>query len=799
MKNLILLFSLFMGLQAFAQGGKITGRVTNGKTNEPVPFATLVLQGTSLGAISTQDGSFEFDVVPPGLYNMECKMIGYRNFVKYEIEVTNARVANVEVVLEPEVLDGKTLEIRGSNLTNRDESPVSVRSIGANEIKRNPGGNRDISRAIRSLPGVAAIPSFRNDIIIRGGASSENRFYIDGIEIPNINHFATQGASGGPVGMINVDLIEKVQFYSGAFPAMRGNSLSSVFEFDFKEARKDKAAVNMVLGTSDVGITLDTPTGKKSGLTMSMRRSYLQGLFGVLGLPFLPTYNDLNAKWTWKMNKNNKLTFLAIGAFDQFELNLKAAQDTASDSYLENRYILDYLGIFEQWSYTTGVKWDHKVDNGYWSVIGSRNQLQNDNYKYFNNDKSLGKKFDYSSRETENKFRVERRIFSDNGWKMSYGISTEWADYTNRSRNIVYLVAQDTLAEFKSKTNAGLLKYGAFGQMSKVMLNNRLTLSLGARMDGNNWGSRMKNPLDQLSPRFSARYSFAPKWSINMNTGIYYQLPAYTALAFTNQQGEYTNKNMRYIRNNQAVLGIQYDWDERNSVITVEGFYKKYSQYPMSTNLGISLANLGADFGVVGNEQVVSTGLGRAYGAEVLFQQKLLNNGYGILAYTWVRSEFTNLNGKYAPSSWDSRHILSLTGGKKFGKNWEVGGRFAFSGGLPYTPDNVDVSMQKFYWDQFGFAQTNWDLVNSKRISVYHQLDIRVDKKWFFSKWSLDAFLDIQNIYNQVTKTKPALDVVRDAQGNPVTDPNDSSRYLPNVIPQNNGFLQPAIGIIVEL
>jgi hypothetical protein len=335
--------------------------------------------------------------------------------------------------------------------------------------------------------------------------------------------------------------------------------------------------------------------------------------------------------------------------------------------------------------------------------------------------------------------------------------------------------------------------------MSKVMLDNRLTLSLGARMDGNNWGSRMKNPLDQLSPRFSARYSFAPKWSINMNTGIYYQLPAYTALAFTNQQGEYTNKNMRYIRNNQAVLGIQYDWDERNSVITVEGFYKKYSQYPMSTNLGISLANLGADFGVVGNEQVVSTGLGRAYGAEVLFQQKLLNNGYGILAYTWVRSEFTNLNGKYAPSSWDSRHILSLTGGKKFGKNWEVGGRFAFSGGLPYTPDNVDVSMQKFYWDQFGFAQTNWNLVNSKRISVYHQLDIRVDKKWFFSKWSLDAFLDIQNIYNHVTKIKPALDVVRDAQGNPVTDPNNSSRYLPNVIPQNNGFLQPAIGIIVEL
>lgn len=786
-------------ISAFAQTGSIKGKVIDKSNNDPVLFAPVTIQGTALGALSNDSGYFEIAGLKPGLYNLQVEFAGFNKWLQFEVEVSNARSAFVVVALEPNAVEGKTLEITTSNIVNQDESPISVRSIGANEIKRNPGGNRDISRAIRSLPGVAAIPSFRNDIIIRGGASSENRFYIDGIEIPNINHFATQGASGGPVGMINVDLISKVQFYSGAFPAMRGNALSSVFEFDFREAREDKKAVNLVVGTSDLGLTWETPTGAHSGLIVSTRRSYLQGLFGVLGLPFLPTYNDMNLKWKWDIDKKNKLTVIGIGAYDQFNLNLDAASDTAAENYLSNRYILDYLGIFEQWSYTGGIKYDHLTKNGNWSVIVSRNQLQNDNYKYYNNDENLGKKFDYSSNEAENKMRIERKWFLENGWKVSTGISGEIAQYTNRSRNQVYILALDTLVEFKSNTDASLAKYGGFLQASKTMLDNRLIVSYGIRVDGNNWGPNMKNPLEQFSPRLSLRYSFAPQWTFNANTGTYFQLPAYTSLAFQDNQGVYVNKDMKYIKNQQYVAGVEYDFAKRNSVITVEGFLKQYSQYPVSQNLGISLANLGADFGVVGNERVNSFGLGRTYGMEMLYQQRLFNGAYGILAYTWVRSEFTNADGQYAPSSWDSRHIISLTGGKKFGNNWEIGGRFAFSGGLPYTPDNIDASMQRFYWDQFGFAQTNWTLVNSKRVSVYHQLDVRVDKKWYFKKWTLDVFLDIQNFYNRATQTKPALDVQRDAAGNPIVDPNNPSLYLPKVIPQTNGFLQPAIGIIVEL
>ncbi|MEN9348788.1 MAG: hypothetical protein RLZZ77_2299, partial [Bacteroidota bacterium] len=392
MKSLSLtILSVLFSFALHSQSAVISGKVLDKSNNEPIGFAPVAIQGTTQGAVTNDLGEFSINGLNPGLYNLEVVYTGYLKGILFEVEVTNDRPASVTIYLEPVVLQSAGVEIIGTTLSNREESPISVRTIGTNEIKRNPGGNRDISRAIRSLPGVAAVPSFRNDIIIRGGAANENRFYIDGIEIPNINHFATQGASGGPVGLINVDLINEVEFYSGAFPAARGNALSSVLEFGFKDPRADKTTVNFVVGSSDLGVTVEGPTGKKSGLVFSARRSYLQGLFTVLGLPFLPTYNDFNAKWKVNLNDKNKLTFIALGAYDQFELNLKLNNDSTSEDFQTNTYLLRSLAINEQWNYTVGTKFDHYTENGRLSVIASRNVLQNDAFKYENNDESLPK------------------------------------------------------------------------------------------------------------------------------------------------------------------------------------------------------------------------------------------------------------------------------------------------------------------------------------------------------------------------------------------------------------------------
>ncbi|MBL7943228.1 MAG: TonB-dependent receptor [Flavobacteriales bacterium] len=796
----ISLLSIFIHFvaAAIAQKATISGYVFDKVSNEALVMAGVQIQGTTNGAFTDENGFFSITNLQPGLYNLVANYAGYKQAVLYEIEVTNDRPAQVEIRMESEVTEVGEVTVSASTVSNREESPLSVRTIGPNEIKRNPGGNRDISRVIRTLPGVAAIPSFRNDIVIRGGAPNENRFYIDGIEIPNINHFATQGASGGPVGMINVDLVEEVEFYSGAFPSARGNALSSVMEFGFRQPRDDKFIMNMVVGSSDLGITVEGPTSPNSGIILSARRSYLQFLFRALQLPFLPAYNDLNTKWTWRISEKDRLSFIAIGAYDTFDINLDLDTSVSDENFARNRYLLDNLVTNEQWSYSTGLRYDHYTDKGRMTLVVSRNALQNDAYRYPDNNESLPRELDYTSRETENKLRGEWKHSGRTGWKWLVGFNFDAASYNNRSALSEYNALADTLMEVDYVSAYDMLSWGVFAQSSKNLLSDRLVVSAGIRTDANNFGEEMMDLSDQVSPRLSLRYRFAPGWSLNAGAGMYFQRPSYLALGFADNTG-FRNDDLQYIQSNQAALGIEYDFSRRNSVLSLESFYKKYDQYPVSVARGISLANLGADFGTVGNEDLVSIGLGRAYGIEFLYQQKLFEGFYGIFAYTYVRSEFTGTDGVYIPSSWDSRHLISWTGGKKFSKNWEVGFRFQYSGGLPFTPDNENASMLIANWDALQFAIPDWSQLNTQRIDAFHQLDVRVDKKWFFTKWSLDLFLDIQNVYNSVTPLKPTLDALRDEAGNPVVNPNDPSRYLPNYLDNSNGNLLPSIGIIVEL
>jgi len=619
------------------------------------------------------------------------------------------------------------------------------------------------------------------------------------VEIPNINHFATQGASGGPVGMINVDLVEEVEFYSGAFPATRGNALSSVMEFGFKTARTDEWTSNAVVGTSDLGLTFEGPTGENSSLILSARRSYLQFLFEVLGLPFLPIYNDFQFKWVYQPSPNERLTVLGIGAYDDFQLNLSAAEDTAAEDYLDQVAILDALQVNKQWNYTMGVKYDRFTEDGRWTWVASRNMLSNRAYKHLDNDESLPLTLDYLSQEMENKLRLERRQYGADGLKVTWGAQYEFARFNNRTYSERYFFLQDTLITVDFESAFDLHKYGGFIQASKPFSDGRITLSGGIRVDGNEVNEAMANPLRQLSPRVAMRWSFAPRWSLNANVGRYFQLPSYLILGYE-QDGERVNRaGARYQRCDQAVLGLRYDWTERNTTLGLEGFMKGYDGSPISLATGVALANLGADFGVVGNEAVRFDGDGRAMGMEFLAQRKLYKGVYGLLAYTYVRSEYT-FGEDYAPSAWDSRHIVSLTGGAKLKRDWEIGVRWLYSGGLPYTPYDLDVSLDRAYWDLNNVPQLDYARLNANRNAAFSQLDLRIDKKWFFDRWSLDVFMDVQNVFGQVPDAPPALDVVRDVNtGNPVPDAADPSRYQARYIPLNSGSAIPAIGLIVEL
>ena len=794
-KLFITLLLLFFSITSIlAQSGVIQGRVFDPINNDPIPFANVVIQGTTSGATTDLDGNYKIENLEPGAYNISVSYVGYQSKTIFEIQVTNSRTANIDIEMEENSTDLETVVVTASPFSKTEESPVSLRSIGVDEIKRNPGGNRDISKAIQSLPGVASTATFRNDILIRGGSPAENSFYIDGIEIPTINHFSTQGASGGPNGMINVDFVKDVDFYAGAFPVNRGNALSSVFDFKYAEGNPDKMQGTFTLGSSDAGFTLDGPMGEKTNYILSIRHSYLQFLFEAIGLPFLPTYTDYQMKIKHRFNDKNHLTIFQIGAFDDFVLNLDA-NETESQQYL-----LDVIPVNTQWNYTFGLKYTHFDDNSYTNYILSRSMMRNNIYKYLNNDESTNDNllFDLDSDEEENKFRVEN-IRRFNGYKLLVGAGYGFDQYSNKTYNQVPINGEVVISDYDTTLN--LSQWGVFAQISKRFLDERLILSTGLRGDAADYSDETKNLFKQISPRFSASYKVNDAFNINFNTGIYYQLPPYTMLGYVNN-GAFVNKEnkLKYMRNKHIVGGIEY-LTKSNTRITVEGFLKKYDQYPFLLNDSISFANVGGDFGVVGDEPVNSTSEGRTYGTELLVQQKLFKGFYGILAYTLSWSEFKDKRGQYVPTAWDSRHILNLTGGYRFGKGWELGAKWRFTTGSPYTPYDEAASLSiPLYNATFGEGVLNYDQLNSERISSIHSLDVRLDKRFYYNKWNLQLFLDIQNAYASSTTLPDYFSVVRNETGQPIEDPLNTGFYQAKYIENEsgNGTVLPSLGIVVQ-
>jgi hypothetical protein len=776
------------------QSGTIKGKVTNEKNNEPVPFTNIIIDGKpTQGATSDIDGNFTISGVEPGYVKLVASSVGYKKTITEDFLVTKAHSVFVTIGMKELVVSLEEIEVRPDVITRKEESPVSMQTLTIQEIERSPGSNRDISKVIQSLPGVASTPAFRNDIIIRGGGPSENRFFLDGVEIPYINHFSTQGASGGPVGIINVDFVRDVELYSSAFPANRGNALSSVMELKQIDGNKEKFGGRVAIGSSDLALTLNTPIGNNSSLILSYRRSYLQLLFQALKLPFLPSYNDYQIKYKIDLDRKNQLTFISIGALDNSSLNTGIKDP---DEY--QRYLLGSLPVINQWSYAIGLVYRHFRDNGYGTWVASRNMLNNEQTKYFNNvelpDSLILK---YNSQESENKLRYDG-LTTIGDWKLAYGAGLEYSKYTNKTYQKVFIQNQARTLDYNSMID--LFKWNINAQVSKPFFRDKLTLSLGFAMDANSYNNLMNNMLNQITPRFSLSYNFSKKWYLNFNTGRYNQLPAYTTLGFRNNQGTLVNDSLgiKYITADHIVLGLEF-LPVQNSKISLEGFYKFYRNYPFSLADSVAIASKGVTYGAFGDEPVTSTAKGRAYGLELYYRNANLFKFNIIFSYTFVRSEFTNYQGDYIPSAWDNRHLISLQVGRKFKYNWEIGAKWRFVGGAPYTPWDENKSSLVSAWDAQGRGYLNYDEFNTLRLTSFNQLDIRIDKGFYFKKWSLMFYLDVQNVLNFKAKQQDLL-VNTQPDGSTVKyiDPDGNERYSLRTIPNSSGTILPSIGIMVD-
>lgn len=781
-----ILFLCFV-LKVFAVEYQIKGTVIDKSTRQPLEFVNVLVVGLGIGASTDSNGNFTITQVPPGIYRLQASFLGYKTALTPEYCVNHV-TPYVQIELEEENTSLNEVVVTASPFQKVVESPVSLRVIGLQEIEKAPGANRDISKVVQNYPGVAFSPiGYRNDLIVRGGGPSENRFYLDGVEIPNINHFSTQGASGGPVGLIDADLIRSVKFYSGAFPADRGNALSSVLDFSLRDGDMERNSLKATLGASEVSLSSNGHLGKKTSYLVSVRQSYLQALFKVLGLPFLPAYTDASFKLKTRFDSHNELTLLGLGGLDRMKLNLGIEGEDAE-------YMLSYLPKIEQETYTVGGVYRHYTPIHVQTIVLSQSYLNNRNIKYRNNDESSEDNLTLhlGSVEQETKLRMENTS-SWSVWKVKAGFGLNYSRYKSDEYRKIFA---DALREYNYHTDLSLWRWGLFASIDYAAPDKSFTASIGVRTDGNNYSDKMKELWRQLSPRLSVSYRLAEGLFLSGHVGLYYQLPSYTALGFKGEAGDYVNKHLDYISVSQESVGLSWTPNE-NMEFSVEGFYKLYGNMPFSLSDQIPLSCKGNDYGTIGNEALSSEAKGRSYGAELMFKWLLTQKLNLSSSLTIFKSEFKDgKQGSYVPSAWDNRFILNVSGTYNFPKHWSLGAKVSCIGGSPYTPYDEAKSSLVEAWDVQGRAYYDYSRYNQERLPVFGQLDVRVDKTFYLKKCMLGFYLDIQNITASKLRRPEAL--MSTGQIENPSAPLAEQRYVMKSIRQESGTLLPTLGITFE-
>lgn len=786
---LLLFIMVLLSTCVYSEDFQVRGRVIDKFSRQPVPNASVTVYGrTGQGASTDSAGVFCIEHVAPGICQLSVSCVGYKNALSPEY-IVSAKLPPVEIELEENTSKLEEVTVTAGSFRRVKNSPVSLQIIGLGEIEKSPGGNRDISRIVRSYPGVSFSPiGYRNDLIVRGGAPSENRFYLDGIEIPNINHFATQGASGGPVSILNADLIREVQFYTGAFPADKGGALSSVMDIRLRDGNADNNSFKATLGASEVSLSGSGHFGGNTTYLFSVRQSYLQLLFKVLGLPFLPNYIDGQFKIKTRLSDRDEIVLLGLTGIDRMKLNTDEKGEDAE-------YMLSYLPRIEQQTFTIGAAYKHYAGKHVQTVSLGYNYLANQNLKYRNNDDSSADNLtlDLSSHEQKVSLRAENRTYGER-WAFVEGVEAYYAKYDDNTFQRLYRSGGQVL--LRQNTDLGIMGWGAFASARYKTTDERLTATLGLRFDGCDYSSAMARFWENVSPTLSLSYRVLPQLAVNAAVGMYHQLPAYTALGYTDETGAYVNKSLKYMRVVNANLGTEWNIS-RQVVVSVEGFFKRYSRVPLSVVDGIPLACKGNDYGVVGNEQLVPEADGRAYGVEASMRWQVAGKLTSVASFTFFRSEYRSENGaEYIASAWDNRFIANVSGTYELPRNWSIGAKLSAIGGSPFTPFDEDKSSLVEAWDVQGRPYYDYTRYNTGRLDAFAQLDVRVDKNYYFKGWRLGIYLDLQNVTKSVLR-QPDVLMSTGVVENPEA-PLAEQRYKMKYIKQESGTLLPTIGLTVE-
>jgi outer membrane receptor for ferrienterochelin and colicin len=759
MNKIIIFFLLLIEfLPAGVQKGKIAGLIIDAQTRQPLVGVNIIISGTQMGAATDNEGFFTIPNLDPTSYNIELIYLGYNTVKKNNVIVNPGRTTVVEYKMTESIIVGETIEVTGSYFEKPREAVVSTRSINFEEIRRSPGDVADIQRSVQAFPAVVSGSDQMNEIIIRGGIPGENLFIMDGIEIPNPNHFPVQGAGGGPINLLNAYMVRDLDFYAGAFSSKYGDKASSVMEITNRDGSREHFRGDVSLGMAGVGGLLEGPVGENASYMFSARKSFLDLIISSTGLTAVPQYYSLQGKLTWDLNPANRLWINAVYGDDGITIEDgdeggygRGAENVENS----NQQIITGATLRTFWnksmfSNTTvsAVQTDVYVD------VFSRSVNTNQRIPEFYNEST----------------ELEYALKTDFSWQLAKDLELNFgAGYKNIQNDYQIWGAPDTIFYFATQTgppdsirkvyeeyNAtrtlNSYKTSLYTQLSYDLFN-RFRITGGIRYDYFDF-----NNFSSMSPRLGFSWFTTPKLTLNLAYGKHYQSPSYIEL-----NGNPLNDALKNKYTEQYVAGVEYLIRD-DTKISIEGYYKTYFDVPVSRSS--TTPDPFDNF----QGQLVNAGKGNAIGMELFFQKKLTRSFSSIISYSHSKSVAKDpRTGEEYNWDFDYRNVFTLVAGYKFfwqESSWfrdfkrtlfydlfswfpllpadedEISLKWRYLGGRPYTPPT-------YYQENRIWQVSETDKLNTKRFPVYHRLDLRIDKRYIFESWNLVTFFDLINVYGR--------------------------------------------------
>ncbi len=733
MKATLLFFVILVLLAGYTQAeidpltdnGIIEGKVIDHDTQNPIADAVIKILSLNQKTGSDDKGNFKFEYLKNGNYILEVSAIGYKTIMKTDIVISSGNPVSIIVEMNSTSFTTESINVDANYFDKNSDVNISAVNLDYEEVRRSPGASEDISRMLQTAPGVSVLNDQRNDLVVRGGSPSENLLLLDGVDLPNLSHYGSQGTTGGAITFLNLKFIREADIYTGGFSSKFGDRLSSVVDIKLREGSFTNYINNINLSFAGFGGTFEGPLSKKSSYLFSINRSYLDLLKGALRLSATPNYWDFNLKLTHKFDENNVLNLIGFSALDK--INFVVDEETKVDDF-------PYNSDNKTNTYTGGIVYRHLNKDGYIQAV-----VSNTNTNYYSDNiyaPTNVREYYLDNIENELNYKVEINNRLSKSFFLTVNAGGKWGKFNNDIFSV-----QDTtpegyvIPELKVNNSISNTKLFAGINITNKFLKDRLVLNYGLRYDYFDY----INNKSTISPRVGASFYVTNSTIVNAAYGIFHQTPLNIWLA-----SDPRNTELNSMRSDHYIAGIE-QIISHDIKIVAEVYEKIYSDYAVSVNdPNYILIDGGVNFGpnIVGYAS--SSGHGYIRGIDLSIQKKLSGNGiYGSVNYSYTKSGFTALTGGEKQAAFDPTHQFTVIVGYQVADDWLIGLKFKYAGGRPYTPFDPVLSTQlgRGVWDMSKF--------NDERYPSYSRLDVRVDKKFYIKNVCLTTYFELQNAYNR--------------------------------------------------